>query len=148
MAGRGTHINKSRVVSLLDVVQDGGLVEAGEVGHVLLLVELWGVHLLDVVFGDQDPLGGLRDLDLDLVAAVLLDGGRHESGVLVGDPDEPLLGPLRLHCGVVEGIAIHDQVFKVRVGLVHVHHGAPSHSTGTTLNTKKLNSSPKSPLNK
>ena len=44
-----TYINESRVVSLLDVVEDGGLVEAGEVGHVLLLVVLGRVHLLHVI---------------------------------------------------------------------------------------------------
>jgi hypothetical protein len=45
----GTYIDEPRVVSLLDVVEDGGLVEAGEVGHVLLLVILGRVHLLHVI---------------------------------------------------------------------------------------------------
>ena len=44
-----TYINKTRVVSVLDVVEDGGLVEAGQVGHILNLVELGRVHLLHVV---------------------------------------------------------------------------------------------------
>ena len=51
---KGTYIDKAGVVSLLDVVKDGGLVETGEVGHVLLLVVLRRVHLLHVILGAHE----------------------------------------------------------------------------------------------
>lgn len=96
-------------------MEDRGLVEAGEVSHVLLLVELGRVHLLDVVFGDELSLSSVHDLHLDLVAAVLLDGGRDEAVGLVGDPDELLLGPFCLSRGVVEGTTVDNQVLQVGV---------------------------------
>ena len=111
----GSYIDQAGVVSLFDVVEDRGLVEAGEVGHVFLLVKLGRVHLLDVVFGDELALSGVDDLDFDLVAAVLLDGGCHEADALVRDPDELLLGPFCLGGGVVEGPAVDDQVLQVGV---------------------------------
>ena len=121
-SSRSAYVDESGVVSLLDVVEDGGLVEAGQVGHVLDLVELGRVHLLDVVLGDEDALAGLGDVHLDLLAAVLLDGGRDEALVLVGHPHQPLLGPFRLLGGVVDGVAVHQQVLEVGVVLVGVTH--------------------------
>lgn len=44
-----THVDESRVVSLLEVVQHRGLVQAGELCHVLHLVKFRGVHLLNVI---------------------------------------------------------------------------------------------------
>ena len=96
-------------------MEDRGLVEAGEVGHVFLLVKLGRVHLLDVVFGDELSLSSVDDLDFDLVASVLLDGGRHEAVALVRDPDELFLGPFCLGRGVVEGPPVDDQVLQVGV---------------------------------
>lgn len=47
-----THIDESGVVSILEVVQHRGLVQAGELRHVLHLVELGWVHLLNVILVD------------------------------------------------------------------------------------------------
>ncbi len=116
-----TYVDESRVVTLFDVVQHGRLVQARQVGHVLLLVELGRVHLLNVVLGHEDALRRLGDLDLDLVAAVLLDGGRDEAHGVVGDPDEALLRPFRLLRRVVEGVPVHDQVLEVGVRLRRRH---------------------------
>lgn len=44
-----THVDESGVVPLLQVMQHGGLVQAGELRHVLHLAELGWVHLLNVV---------------------------------------------------------------------------------------------------
>lgn len=48
-ASTHTHIDESRVVSLLEVVQHRGLIQAGELRHVFHLVELGWVHLLNVI---------------------------------------------------------------------------------------------------
>ena len=40
-----THVDKFCLVSGPQVVEDGGLVEVSEVGHVLTLLKLWRVHL-------------------------------------------------------------------------------------------------------
>ena len=117
-----TYVDESREVSLLDVVEDAGLVEAGEVRHVLLLVELGRVHLLDVVLGDQLLFAGVNELDQDLIPAVGLNGGRHESLGLMGHPDQLFRGPFGLRGGVVERIPVDHQVLQVGVRLVHVHH--------------------------
>ena len=44
-----THIDQAGVVSLLEIVQDTGLIEVGEACHVLNLLKLWRVHLLSVI---------------------------------------------------------------------------------------------------
>jgi len=118
-------INESRKVSLLDVVQHGRLVEAREAGHVLGLVELRGVHLLDVVSGHAFSLSGLDDFHLDLVSPVGLDGGGHEAVHLVGNPDELLRGPLGLDGRVAHGVAVDDEVLEIGVVAVdaQVGHG-------------------------
>lgn len=48
-ASTQTHIDESGVVSLLEVVQDRGLIQAGELRHVLHLAEFGWVHLLNVI---------------------------------------------------------------------------------------------------
>lgn len=48
-ASTQTHIDESRVVSLLEVVQHRRLVQAGELRHVLHLIELGWIHLLNVI---------------------------------------------------------------------------------------------------
>jgi len=35
-------------------VEDSGVVEVGEVGHVVAVVELWGVHGLELIGGECD----------------------------------------------------------------------------------------------
>ena len=47
-----TDIDEELDVSRAQVVEDGGFVEVGQVGHVLVHVELGRVHLLDVVLLD------------------------------------------------------------------------------------------------
>ena len=103
-------------------MQHTGLVQTSEVGHVLFFVELGRVHLLDVVLGDQLLLAGVNELDQDLIPAVGLNGGRHESLGLMGHPDQLFRGPFGLRGGVVERIPVDHQVLQVGVRLVHVHH--------------------------
>ena len=117
-----TYVDEAREVSLLDVVQDRGLVKAGEVGHVLLLVVLRRVHLLHVVLADQHPLPSLHDLHLHIVSLGLLHAGRHEALGLMGNPDQPLPAPLGLGGGVAEGIPVHHQELEVGIRPVHVSH--------------------------
>ena len=111
-----TYINESGVVTVLEVMQDGGFVEAGELCHVLDLVKFRWVHLLDIVLSDEHPFTGLSDFHLDLVAALALDSCRHEPLRLVGHPYELLRGPFCLCCRVVETVPVHgeDTQFRVR----------------------------------
>lgn len=44
-----THIDEAGVVTLLQVVQNTGLIEVSQRGHVLNLLELWRVHLVSVI---------------------------------------------------------------------------------------------------
>jgi hypothetical protein len=45
MKASSAYVDEFAVVSLLEVVKDGSVVEEGQVGHVLCLFVLWGVHL-------------------------------------------------------------------------------------------------------
>ena len=40
-----TSVDQLGLVTPLQVVEDGGVVEVGQVDHVVTLLELWGVHL-------------------------------------------------------------------------------------------------------
>lgn len=71
-----THINQARVVSLSQVVQHRGFVEAGEVGHVLHFAEAWGVHSLHLLPGQSNPPLAVCQLHLHLIAALLPNAGR------------------------------------------------------------------------
>ena len=46
---RYTHVDQTGDVTSPQVVQDGGLVQVGQVSHVGVLLELRGVHLLQEV---------------------------------------------------------------------------------------------------
>ena len=96
-------------------MEDGGLVQAGEVCHVLLFVILRRIHLLHVVLADQHPLAGLDNLHLHIVPLGLLHAGRHKALGLMRNPDEPLLAPLGLGGGVAEGVPVHHQELEVGV---------------------------------
>lgn len=71
-----THINQAGVVSLSQVVQHRGFVEAGEVGHVLHFTKARGVHPLHLLSGQGDPPLAVCQLDLHLIAALLPNAGR------------------------------------------------------------------------
>ena len=103
-------------------MEDGGLIKAGQVSHVLLLVVLRWVHLLHVVLADQHPLAGLHYLHLHIVSLGLLHAGCHEALGLVGNPDQPLAAPFGLSGGVAEGIPVHHQELEVGIRPVHVGH--------------------------
>lgn len=121
-----THVNQSGVVAVLEVMQHGRLVEAGELRHVLDLVELGRIHLLYVVLRDEYALTGLCDLHLDLVAALALDAGGDEALTLVRHPHQLLLRPFRLGGRVVEAVPVDRQETQLRIGpvypRVHVRH--------------------------
>lgn len=71
-----THIDQARVVSLSEVVQHRGFVEAGQVGHVLHFTEARGVHPLHLLPGQSDPPLAVCQLHLHLIAALLPNAGR------------------------------------------------------------------------
>ena len=96
----GVGVDQPLNVPLVQVEQDGGVVEVGQVGHVLATVVLRRVHLGDqllLVLLHLSSGSSLDDLHLDLVAIGLLD---HTLGELllrvrhVGGP----LGVVRLLC--------------------------------------------------
>lgn len=104
-----TYIDEPRVVSLLEVVQHRGLVQAGELRHVLHLTELGWVHLLDVILVHGDLLTGVGQLDHALVAALLLHAAGLEAQALRGHPYQLLGGPVGLRQRVVDHVAVHVQ---------------------------------------
>ena len=71
-----THIDQAGVVSLPQVVQHGGFVEAGQVGHVLHFAEARGVHALHLLPGQSQLPLAVCQLDLHLIAALLPNTGR------------------------------------------------------------------------
>lgn len=70
------HIDQAGVVSLSQVMQHRGLVQAGEVSHVFHFTEAWGVHPLHLLPGQCDAPLAVCQLDLHLIAALLPDTGR------------------------------------------------------------------------
>ena len=86
-AGR-THVDHPGGVALLEVVEDGGLVEERQHGHVLNAVEFRGVLLHDLVLPHRHRLRGKKR------------GGRGSCGVRVGQ----LWGSdgVRVSCGMWE----------------------------------------------
>lgn len=71
-----TYIDEAREVSLPQVVQHRGLVEAGQVRHVLHFAEARRVHPLHLLSGQCDPTLAVRQLHIHLIAALLPDAGR------------------------------------------------------------------------
>lgn len=71
-----THVDQARVVSLSQVVQHRGFVEAGEVGHVLHFAEARGVHALHLLPGQSQLPLAVGQLHLHLIAALLPNTGR------------------------------------------------------------------------
>lgn len=70
------HIDQAGVVSLSQVVQHRGFVQAGEVSHVLHFTEAWGVHPLHLLPGQSDAPLAVCQLNLHLIATLLPDTGR------------------------------------------------------------------------
>lgn len=54
------HIDQPRGIALLEVVEDGGLMEEGQHRHVLNLIKFGGVLLVNVSFLHRHRLGGMR----------------------------------------------------------------------------------------
>lgn len=71
-----THIDQTRVVSLSQVVQHRGFVEAGEIGHVLHFTEARRVHPLHLLPGQSQLPLAVCKLDLYLIAPLLPNTGR------------------------------------------------------------------------
>ena len=109
------YVNESRVISLLDVVEDWGFIEAGQLGHVFHLVKLGWIHLLQIVLWNMAAFASFHDLHFNFVSSLSLDGSWDKSKVVVWDPHQSLLGPFRLGGRVIEGISVHNQVFEVRI---------------------------------
>lgn len=131
----GTYINQTGIVPILEIVEDAGLVQTSQLGHVLHLVELGRIHLLDVVPGDEGPLTGVLELDLHLVVLLALDAGGDEALVLVRHPHEPFLRPFRLCGRIIVAVPVDIQV--LQLGIVAllgrgVRVGRHSHSFGLT----------------
>lgn len=72
------HIDQAGVVSLSQVVQHRGFVEAGEVGHVLHFAEARGIHPLHLLPGQRHPPLAVCQLNLHLITALFPNTGRLE----------------------------------------------------------------------
>lgn len=114
-----THVNQSGIVPVLEVMQNGGFVQAGELRHVLDLVKFGRIHFLYVVLCDEHTFAGLGDLHLDFVAALALDASGDEALRLVRHPHQLLLRPFRLSGRIVEAVSVHRQEAQFRIGPVY-----------------------------
>lgn len=88
-----THIDQARKVSLSQVVQHRGFIEAGEVSHILHFTKARRVHPLHLLPGQGDVLLAVCQLDLYLITPLLPNTGRlgsrkrrnfHECFMLLG----------------------------------------------------------------
>ena len=103
----GVGVDQPLYVSLVQVEQDGGVIEVGQVGHVLAAVVLGRVHLghqLLLVLLRLSSSGSFDDLHLHLVAVGLLDQPLSELLLRVRNIGRPLwvvglLGDLGLDLG-------------------------------------------------
>ena len=89
----GVGVDQPFDVPLVQVEQDGRIVEVGQVGHVLATVILGGVDLGDqllLVLLGLSGSGSLDDLHLHLVAVGLLDQPLGELLLWVGNIGRPL----------------------------------------------------------
>ena len=90
-----SYIDEFMKISRMEVVKNGGLVEIGQVGHVLALRKLRRVNLLNLILL-QDPLLFLvrswsqGHLDGDLVAVGRVDDALDETAFLERNPAWPL----------------------------------------------------------
>ncbi len=85
--------------------------------------------------GNQLLLAGLDQLNLDLLALGPLHGGRNKTGRLIRDPDEPLLGPLRLSGRITESIAIDHK--EPEIWIVTIHRLAHDYAVGEGLSDQE-----------
>ncbi|GMT17074.1 hypothetical protein PFISCL1PPCAC_8371, partial [Pristionchus fissidentatus] len=97
-------LNEVGIVSIAQIVEHRGLVEASHVGHVLRLIESGRIGLLDVVSGYAKHLTRLDDSYLVCIATVYLlqNLSELEGGRLMGHPREALARPVRLQARVGE----------------------------------------------
>ena len=89
----GVGVDQPLDISLVQVEQDGRIVEIGQVGHVLAAVVFGRVdlgHQLLLVFLGFSSRGSLDDLHLNLVAVCLLDHPFGELLLRVGNIGRPL----------------------------------------------------------
>ena len=88
---RNIYIDQLVDVSGVKVVEDGGLVEVRQVGHVFAFLKLGRIDLLNLILF-QDPFllliwsGTQADLDGDLVALGGVDDALDEAAFLQGNP--------------------------------------------------------------
>lgn len=116
---RETYINKAGVVPLAEIVQHGGFVQAGELGHVLHLAELRRVHLLDVILVQRHLLPVVSQLHQHLIAVLFFDAGRLKAVFLRWDPHQLLGRPVRLSHGAVEEVFVdEEELLVLRWGLL------------------------------
>lgn len=89
-------INEPRVVALSQIVQNRGLVEAGELSHIFCLAELGWVHALDLVPGQPQAPPTLRQLHFCLLLPFIPQGCRLEPMQFRGHPHHAPCCPLHL----------------------------------------------------
>lgn len=53
---RCTYVNQFGVVALLEIVQNGRVVQVSQIGHVLDALELWRIHRVALVFLERSLL--------------------------------------------------------------------------------------------
>ena len=79
-----THVDKFSLVSGLQVVEDRGLVEVSEVGHILTLLELGRVNLLDLFSLEHFLI--MTDGHLGFTTVLRLQQTLHKPSISVRDP--------------------------------------------------------------
>lgn len=134
-----TYVNKSRIVTLLHVVEDRRFIEACQFCHILDFVKFGRVHLLNVILIDNHYFARFLYFDGNFIAVFLLYGCRPEAIYFVRNPDQPFGRPGSLDGGIIEPILVDDQVFQlgsaeaVEVGIRHVGSEMASSSTNKIL---------------
>lgn len=74
-----TYVYEAGKISILDVVQNGCLVQTGKFGHVFNFVEFGRIHFLDVIAADQNTFSGFGQFDLNLIALLFFCARRNKA---------------------------------------------------------------------
>ena len=115
----GVGVDQPLDVPLVQVEQDGRIVEVGQVGHILATVILGGVDLGDqllLVLLGLSGSGSLDDLHLDLVAIGLFDQPLGELLLWVGNIGRPL-GVISLGSDLLLDL-LGDKEERGRIGII------------------------------
>ena len=95
------YVDEVNFIALSEVVDDRGLVEVGEVCHVVGEIELWRVDLINGVAADGAVDGVAVAADQERRPSVLDDPSLDEGVLLVAEPDPSATGELGNVAGII-----------------------------------------------